>query len=469
MERYQIANNQFGFDSCVVVSARYNAADKLLDEETLYPALTSVILQQGALSSQIITSGKSRSAPVFVRLPTILLDDVVTFVEEELTDYDATMSRLLEAQIAQPFEMGSSSPLWHLTVVSKHTVIFKYCHAIGDGQSGLAFHRALLSALNSPQVAGGTTQPKVSIPDSTSLVPPVETMMNVSVPFGAFCHSILETFLPSAKKSRAWTGNPIPRTPSVVTNVRCWEISSSDAALLLALCRKHQATLTSFLHTLLVGVFSKRVASLNAEGRKDKKKKKKAYKTIASYMPISLRRFTGVSPYDMCVHVSTFHFWTPLAPFPDSGISYADFPWSTASALASKLRTSGLTTRTLIGMIRYLFALGLAESYWLGSLGQKREGGFEISNPGRFPSPQKEGEDDENAMWRISNVYFAQCDAVAGSALKHNVVGSPTGTVNLTFTWGPASLENEFVEEVIKEVKACLSSILTSSATTEEN
>ena len=117
-------------------------------------------------------------------------------------------------------------------------------------------------------------------------------------------------------------------------------------------------------------------------------------------------------------------------------------------------------------MVRFIFSLGMSESYWTGTLGKKRKGAFEISNPGRFPPPQKA--EDGATTWAISNLYFAQCDAVSGSALKVNVVGSPTGTVNVAFTWGPGALEDTLVETVIGELKASLASILATSATVEK-
>lgn len=67
-------------------------------------------------------------------------------------------------------------------------------------------------------------------------------------------------------------------------------------------------------------------------------------------------------------------------------------------------------------------------------------------------------------MWSISGVHFAQCNAVVGAALKVNMAGSPTGTVNIAYTWGAGALEDSTAESVIEEVKANLSSILASFA-----
>ncbi|KAJ7731132.1 hypothetical protein DFH07DRAFT_690481, partial [Mycena maculata] len=52
--------------------------------------------------------------------------------------------------------------------------------------------------------------------------------------------------------------------------------------------------------------------------------------------------------------------------------------------------------------------------------------------------------------WRIEDIFFGQADVVAGAGLSINVVGDPSGTLNIAFTWGETSLESEFVERFIK-------------------
>ena len=455
MERYHITRSHLGFDSCVIVSARYNARGIVLNRQTLYPALSFVLRQLPALSIQVEIRSEPKEKPRFVRVPHVSLDDVVSFVEERPSDYEESLNRLIATQLSQSFELGALTPLWRLVVVSGCTVIFAYNHGIGDGQSGIAFHRALLCALNSPSDTINVPGDKVPIPDSLILVPPIEELTSVSVSFLTFLETFFNAFAPMSwtKKATAWTGNPVAAAASLETNVRCWEIPASDVTQLLRLCREHKTTLTAFFHTLLIGVCSRHLTDVKEQNR--------ALKTIAISIPVSLRRFTGASPYVMCDHASGCRFYEPITPLV-SDVTSLNFPWSTASDNSGKVQSGMNKNRETIGTIRYLFTLGISEEKWKGALGKKRDVALELSNVGRFPTPQTDSGDGENT-WTISSVYFAQCDSAAGSALKINMAGSPTGTVNIAYTWGPGAIEDSLVNKVIEEVGASLSSILASS------
>ncbi|KIP11277.1 hypothetical protein PHLGIDRAFT_124934 [Phlebiopsis gigantea 11061_1 CR5-6] len=455
LERFHIDRAEVGFDSCVVVSARYTASGLVLDKNMLYPALAAVALQLAPLSVQIDVPQKLKVAPSFVRLPAIHLDDVVSFVEDDGSDFEKTLSQLMEAQLAQRFELGTSTPLWRLVVVSGHTVVFAYYHGIGDGQSSMAFHRALVLALNTSTgtVTPAISEGRVDISENvTSLKPAVEKLMDVSPTFPIFCGVLYDTFAPGAltKASSAWTGNPVTRRPSVQTNVRLWEISATDAAHLLQLCRHHKTTLTGFFHTLLVGVLSKHVAGLAL---------KKKYKRLSTLTPLSLRRYTGTSPYEMCLEVSVFHFYPRISPFSASKTAYADFPWSDSAQTTAKFHSKAEHAKRSTGMAKFIYILGLYQSYWTDNIGKKRESTLALSNLGRFPAPETKGDE----KWTVGSMFFAQCDSVTGSALKMNVVGSPNGAVNVGFSWGVDSLDSPFVETVVEDSKAGLAAILASA------
>ena len=457
LERFHIDRAEVGFDSCVVVSAKYSASGLVLDKNTLYPALAAAVLQLAPLRVQIDIPQKPKISPSFVSLPTIHLDNVVSFVEDDGSHYEETLSRVMEAQLSQRFELGTSAPLWRLVVISGHTVVFAYYHGIGDGQSSMAFHRALLVALNaptdtpSPAVAEG----RIDIPDkTTSLRPAVEKLTDVSPTFPIFCGVLYDTFAPRAltKASSAWTGNPISRVPSVQTNVRLWEISADDSAHLLKLCRQHKTTFTGFFHTLLVGVLSKHVASL---------KLPKKYKRLSTLTPLSLRRYTGTSPHDMCLEVSVFHFYPRIAPFSASKTAYADFPWPDSARTTAKFHSKADKSKRSTGMAKFIYILGLYQSYWTDNIGKKRGSTLALSNLGRFPAPETTGDE----KWAIGSMFFTQCDSVSGSALKMNVVGSPNGAVNVGFSWGVDSLDTSFVDAVVEDSKAGLAAILVSAPT----
>ncbi|EKM56106.1 uncharacterized protein PHACADRAFT_145210 [Phanerochaete carnosa HHB-10118-sp] len=460
LERYHITRTKLGFDSCVVVTARYDASGVLLNRQTLYPALHQIVLANAALSVQVDVTRKPDSkpkskpaAPCFVRLPVVLLDDVVSFIE------GSDIEKLIADELARPLELGSSTPLWRLTIVSGRTLVFAFHHGIGDGQSGQAFHFALLSALNSPSDTLHVYGDKISIPTVVHLVPPIEALTSVSVSFAKFCSTIFGTFAPKSltKGASAWTGNTIVSTPTVQAQVRCWEIEAAQAAELVTLCRKNSTTLTACLHTLVAGVLARLVSTSMNKGRKP-------FKTLSTSVPVSLRRFTGASPYVMCDHISSVQTYVPIASLANTSTSDPWFSWTAAAQFGKRVQRSAKGTREVIGTLHYLYVLGISEAFFLGALGSKRSMALEVSNLGRFPEqPAGENGSSVQGVWSLSRIYFAQCDAVVGAAMKMNVAGSPTGTVNVAFTWGQGALNDEFAEAVIRDTKAALVWVIQSS------
>jgi hypothetical protein len=456
LERYHITRSKLGFDSCIAVSATYNASRVLLNRQTLYPALYRVVLDHPALSVQVDMSGPKPNAKLrFVQLAALLLDDIVSFVEER--DNTNSIAQVLADQLSRGLEFGTHAPLWRLVIVSGRTVVFACHHAVADGLSGLAFHSALLSALNAPPDAPAFTGNEISIPGSSQLVPPIESLTSVSVSFGSFCSAVFNTFVPPSltNSASAWTGNPVVQTPSVTTHVRCWEIEASQTANLLTLCRKNATTLTACLHTLAVGVLARLISS-------NQKLRSQRFKSISTSIAVSLRPYTGASPNVMCDHISGISSYTPISALANESTSRAWFSWPVAAKLNKKIRASTKKSREVVGTIRYLFLLGMSESFFLGQLGQKRKVALELSNVGKFTVPATESNNNEDA-WSIGNMYFAQCDSVSGPAIKFNVVGSPTGSVNITFTWGPGAIDDDFAEAFVRDIKAALSSVLETS------
>ena len=449
MERYHVKLSQLGFDSCVVVTAEYHSENATLTKETVYPALCCMIQEHCALAAQIRTGDKS-DLPKFIRLSKVNLDTAVEFRNDDGVPTD----ELLRQELERKFEFDVPSPLWYLTIIDGRTIIFAYHHVIADGQSGPALLHAFLCALNAPSKDIGVLESIISIPIDSTIVGPTEAYTNITPSISELFHTLYKMVVPSSwtEAPYAWTGNPVPRTPSLAMTVRCWEISATHTSQLLELCRENQTTLTAFLYTLVVGVLSRLVNS----GRT---KQQDPYRTISTVVAVSLRRFTGASPLVLCDQVCSTQSYVPLHDVErdKGGIVY--FPWAVAGQFGLRIQTAIKRSRETLGMLRLLFWLGMADSYFLGMLGKKRETGLTISNLGRFPLPN-DIKDTGEPSWTLKHAYFAQCDVVRGAAIKMNVMGSPSGTTNITFTWGQHSIDEDLAEGLIKEVQDLLSAIL---------
>ena len=60
-------------------------------------------------------------------------------------------------------------------------------------------------------------------------------------------------------------------------------------------------------------------------------------------------------------------------------------------------------------------------------------------------------------------MYFAQCDAIGGAAIKMNVVGSPSGSVNVVVTWGEGAIDEAMVNAFMTGFKSKLTLLISST------
>lgn len=445
--------HHLGLDTCVITSARYVfRGDLFLDRHTLFTALTHVVRNDRALSMQI--EGEGTRDPAFVRLDTVDLSRIVDYRNEDSSALESVMSLYW----LRRFEVGTADPLWRLGVLLDNTVIFAYHHAIGDGQSGLAFHRSLLSTLNHLLELPPATSDIVSVPHSLTPQVPVEEAVKTSVSFSKWCREVYGLFAPHKWTPGyfSWTGKSVSSTRIFRNNIRIWEIAPEEATALVKLCRENQSTLTAFLHTVSVLVVSYLLASKCPSTYK--------CKSVSMSIPISLRRYTNAPSDVMCNHVSSYQSHTRVAKFQsiDKGKRpWTDsFSWDTSAKCATKLRNSVKSSPETIGMLKFLF--GRYQEYFEGKLGRKRVHGIEVSNLGVFPAELagSSGSSAAEAGWKVEDVFFGQSDATVGAAIKVNVAGSPSGAIGITFTWGDGAVDGAFAEGFVEEFREAVEVIL---------
>ncbi|KAI0779894.1 alcohol acetyltransferase [Fomes fomentarius] len=451
--------------SWVVVSARYdNAASTRLDKANLFPALEQVIREHVALAARIPLSPSPR---VWVRLPSIDLNKVVTFLDKSIDE----LPSLLQDFFAKPTEDRDDLPYWKLLVLRDNTVVFAYNHTMGDGKSGAAFHHGLLTSLNTVNARIATSsEPLIehsgivkqeALPQDVSLVPPLEEAMDLSMPFLRVVREIACMALPflRRKDKGAWTGEQAPKTRVYDVTIRILQYTPAEVSSLVALSREHGTTLTGTLHTLALVLISRLIHSRAGKGGERK------FTKVATAVPVSLRRYTGAPPTAICNHVGDYKGYHPLLP-PDApalkvtSIHRETFPWDRAAAMSAKLQREVARAGARVGMIKYLY--GRYDNYLLGRLGGKRYGGLELSNLGAFPplsaksNPERASSRDKSnkgegarsgGFWTIQETAFVQADVTLGSALKMSVAGTPTGGLGISLTWGEDAIDPAFAQE----------------------
>ncbi|KAJ7722968.1 alcohol acetyltransferase [Mycena metata] len=411
-ENYHVVRHFLGLDSCVVVSARYVSADGAsLNKAHLFPALRKVVATHRALSVKLQDENSKQAA--FVNLETIDLSLLAQFSGHD------DLETAIKGQLSRRFDTNSELPLWRVEVLRDGTVILAYHHAIGDGLSGVAVHQSFSAALQD-SIAGDDSS-LVAIPQSLSLLPPIEAVTNVRPSILKVIKTVLALFLPASwtALSTAWTANPVPQTPEIKPGVKLISFTREEMASFAATCRSHGATLTSAFYILTVATLSRLVPAPQ-------------YKTLSAFVAVSLRTAAAAPADVMCDYVAAHHTHPAVHPA---------FQWPAAAHYAAELQRQKHAVREEVGMLYLLF--GDVAPFFRGMLGKKRGGTFEISNAGRVTSGTHAGA----GPWRIERMVFAQSDLVVGAALKINVIGDPTGAVNIALTWGEDAIDEAVVED----------------------
>ncbi|KAI0642282.1 alcohol acetyltransferase [Trametes meyenii] len=440
----------------VVVSAQYqHNAGAALDKPTLFSALEQVVYAHPALTVRLATCTASQqpqspaqNPAVWKRLPSIDLNRIVEFHDSDAQQ----LERLLEDILSAPIEHADDVPLWKLWVLRDGTVVFAYEHTIGDGQSGVAFHIALLSALRRLQVPV-SEHPGIlaDYPEDAALAPPLEKCMKLSLSFNGVIREVVKSRLPGSlrKDSKAWTGERIPKRVDFRTTVRILQYSSEEAQRLVRLSRAHNTTLTGTLHTLILVILSRLIYGLPDAER---------YTSVASFVPISVRRFAGTPSTAICNHASGFSAYHPLFPQggtnSDEAISTTTFPWDRAASVSATLKREAPRSGQFAALLRLLF--GKYDKHIRSQLGKKRGVGFELSNLGPFPVDIVSGQ----GPWTASRVIFVQSDATAGGAIVVNAAGAPDGGLGLTVTWGKASVQDALAQKFFDGFKDGVKALL---------
>ncbi|EJD07236.1 uncharacterized protein FOMMEDRAFT_149747 [Fomitiporia mediterranea MF3/22] len=465
LESFHIACQVLKLDSTVIVAGRFlNTTNEQtrLTKEQVYLALLHALRTHAALSARVIptirkvTRGTSKAIYAFERLEILDLEGAVRFLDEK--EEEENLAKIMQDEFTRPHRSdgGPNTPLWLLTVISRNTVLFAWHHCIGDGQSGIAFLRTFLQGLNSSEdVPADFDWRAVKTPNTLELLPTLETLTDLSVSLRTLIPNIAKLFIPASWTSarRTWTGAPVSSAPwPFHTRARILSIPPENSARMLAAAREHGTTLTAVLYLLSTEVLARLVSS-------DKQNRK--YDRLECSIAISLRPLANQPLTAMGDFVSVYHASERLSSFPSpypsskstsKGKKDVDadfnFDWQRATSFSKDLHASVPKTRETVGSLKYLF--GNYKGYFKSKLGKKREGSLVLSNVGAFKTNSISG-GKAQAGWTITEAYFAQDDCAVGPAVKINVIGSPSGGVNISVTWGEGVVEDEFGDVFVRE------------------
>lgn len=444
-----------GYYKSVVVGAVYNISSQLAESQfqALHPFLAACVEKHPILSAVIQTSSTGQSA--YHRVLTLKLSDHIRLLELPDADSDEDLIKRATSTAAEVSYLAESpqAPLWKVWLVpmtARQTdgqprvfVIFSYSHAIGDGASGLAFHRTFLQAANDGArlgEGGRTAECPVKIP-SGSIAPAVDSPKPLPISWSYLLSVLVRDFSPLSwitgfwtrqtpeQSSQCWTGaphffktfeNPDPHTSS--GSIEVISVDIDVVSRVLAACRRNQTKFTGLLHQVIISALAKQ---LQRDGQ--------CCRELISGTPVDLRGLLGISKDDMGVMASIVTVRHPINDMATSDANDA-FWHATRETCAQITKAAGTLQDQPIGLLRYVSDM---DKWMTDKLGTRRETSYELSNVMAFDPPPTTA---VHPHIRVDQMVFAQPRDVTGAAISVNAVSVTRGPLVLTLTWQPGAL-----------------------------
>ncbi|KAF2670614.1 hypothetical protein BT63DRAFT_439609 [Microthyrium microscopicum] len=460
LEQYSASRHILNFYNNVGVSATYENLLQDISQDSLrshiYSACHEAIRTHPALSAVPIAPPNKSSELYFARLDKIELDNCVLFQERKAPrpqygqdEEDVIMDPELDDLIATQhnvswrlqIEAGDLSPVWRLVVLfnpttstdSSFTACFIFHHSIGDGTSGVAFHRTLLRGLRSSiELPVKDIKSVVETPKDARLHPCVEDSLSLSLSLGYIAGPLIDNTLPwiFSTKSALWAGGNIVDEPK--SQFRSMTFSAAASKKLVAACKKNRTTVSALLQAALADVLFKLLPE--------------QFQSLKSSCPVSLRpllREKGIDngTFGVYIGAADVEFQRSELAVPPEGLSPAFALIRVSQRVREELvRFVAKGAKNLsIGLLKYVSDLN---SFFTSKLGTARDTSFEVSNLGVVK------EDPEH----MSAMVFSQSANVTGAAFCVSSVTSGDGRLVLGFSWQEGVVEEVLVNDVIREL-----------------
>jgi hypothetical protein len=408
-------------------------------------------------------------APIYVRVPSLDLRNHVDITRTANLSQCQDETRIVEDAIPSILDATwpKAIPPWKLTVLpflndglknrARCFLAFSFSHSLGDGISGLAFHRSLLDALQEPRKINEEAD-VLTAPSSSKLFPePFDTPERLPISWSFFLSPFLSVYLPKFISAAlgfrtavttitpgTWTATPgFYDTANHHTAVKILEFDASTVSNAVKVCRKHNAKLTALIHQIIIRALSE---CLPEDMDRD---------NFVSGTAINMRPAIGVSDNQMGLFVSGYfdvHSCLNTAHANDEEL------WDNASTMSSALANASVKLQDQpIGLLRYLPSV---RSWTLGKLGQKRDSSYEISNLVTFdaspPSAASPGKGASKCT--LEKLVFSQPANTVSSPLTFNIVSVKAGSLVCVVSWQIGALgldegdEKEFVKRVCEVI-----------------
>lgn len=397
--------------------------------DLVFRAVANVIQKHPILSA--IAVDEDTPNPYFARLPAIDLFRAVSFVArvgKAMADRDEELDDILQRQHNTKFKADYRSlPFWRLFILqtsevwTEFTACFIFHHSLGDGASGLVFHKSFLAALNNLDVTLASETPRSIVRSpNIPLLPSLESLHPLPVP---------ETSNKTAATTlEEWTGQNI-RLPCK-TRFRHISIAATKSKAFLKACKENGTTVTSVLPALIASNLFELVPP--------------STEALSCVIPVSLRRWlpTDVTTDAMGVWIDAFQVQFPRP----TGKQASVIDWQPTQICQNAIETYLSHRGNAINVARFKNILDMA-SIFTSKLGKARDSAFEVSNLGVFDAPKVDG------GWEVSKVVFSRSAFASGSAIAVSIVSGNDRAMILGFTWHEGVVEEKLIEQLVNELE----------------
>ncbi|CZR52955.1 uncharacterized protein PAC_02833 [Phialocephala subalpina] len=431
LEQFSSARHHLGFYYNVGISASYSRTtnDSVPLKDVVFKAVSAIIQKHPVLSA--IPVNEDSANPYFVRLPFIDLEEAVTFLTRQSPtisgEGDIELDRILEGQHNKGFKGDFGKlPFWRLIIVTEpeeenHFIAcFIFHHSLGDGTSGLVFHKDLLSALQNR--ASATLASSIVYSPRTDLLPNLELLHRLSIPAAK----------PKHIPTNLWSGEKVTMPTS--SHFCSLFLSQSTTQNLVHACKANSTTVTA---TIPVIVATALMSNLSTN-----------FQAVECTVPVSLRRWMPAP-----VTENSFGVWIDAFSQYYQRENTSEFSWNEArrskETTDEYLKTGGES----INVAKFKNIKDM-KGFFLSRVGNGRGTSFDVSNLGGM----KVKESDER-QWKMGRVLFSRSAFVSGSAIAVGVVSGADGCLSLGFSWQEGIVHDALIGKAIRGVQKEIESI----------
>ena len=452
LEKFYPARQVLGIYNSVIVTATYTVPPKL-EDRSLYAILCAVIprLLHRHPSLSCYVEGVNTPRPNFKPLQTIEVNEVLQVLH--LTERESLAQKLQELHDQQ--WSTALKPLWKLVIMrgpqitsddstgSPLHAAFVFHHVIGDGLSGMAFHKSLLRELGNIEQGSERLQEvptAIDTPTHIRLIDPVEKLTKLPLSWWFLIQKVVQEYAPRWLMGAApppWAGLPVQTLDKcpLRTRVRVVSIQADQLATLLEESKKRRVTLTSLITAAVVTTLAKALPEAPS---------------FFGITPYTLRRVTGTSMDEMVNQSTVFETSYPADLLDgvrkaSTATEQVETLWTTASYFHAQLKSeiARCPHDNLIGLLPYLSDY---VEFYQKQFGKARAVTFELSNLGAHGMPQEA----LPGIGRLEDMTFTQGAQPVGAAITLNAVSIEGGPLNIAITWQESVVHEGIVDTLAR-------------------